>query len=76
MVGSLVLIFFTSLQNFIAIKQEKPCLRRKYDDLQKVLSKTLELILAPIRQRMLQNTKFVVFPVIWLKFGVRVNLRG
>ena len=35
MIGSLVLIFFTSLQNF---KQEKPCLRRKYGDLQKVLS--------------------------------------
>ena len=22
------------------------------------------------------STKFVVFPLIWLKFGVRVNLRG
>ena len=38
MIGSLVLIFFTSLQNFIAIKQEKPCLKRKYGDFQKVLS--------------------------------------
>ena len=38
MIGSLVLILFTSLQNFIAIKQEEPCLRRKYDDFQKVLS--------------------------------------
>ena len=25
---------------------------------------------------MLENTKFIVFPVIRLKFGVRVNLRG
>ena len=38
MIGSLVLILFTTLQNFIAIKQEKPCLRRKYGDFQKVLS--------------------------------------
>ena len=38
MIFGLVLIFFTSLQNFIAIKQEKPCLRRKYGDFQKVLS--------------------------------------
>ena len=38
--------------------------------------KTLELFLAPIRQKMLENTKFIVFPVIQLKFGVRVNLRG
>ena len=38
--------------------------------------KTLELFLAPIRQKMLENTKFIVFPVIRLKFGVRVNLRG
>ena len=38
MIGSLVLLFFTSLQNLIAIKQEKPCLRRKYGDFQKVLS--------------------------------------
>ena len=38
--------------------------------------KTLELFLAPIRQKMPENTKFIVFPVIWLKFGVRVNLRG
>ena len=37
-IGSLVLICFTSLQNFIAIKLEKPCLRRKYSDFQKVLS--------------------------------------
>ena len=38
--------------------------------------KTLELFLAPIRQKMLKNTKFIVFPVVRLKFGVRVNLRG
>ena len=38
MIGSLVLIHFLSLQNFIAIKQEKPCLRRKYDNFQKLLS--------------------------------------
>ena len=38
--------------------------------------KTLELFLAPIRQKMLENTKFIVFPVIRLKFGVRINLRG
>ena len=38
--------------------------------------KTLELFLAPIRQKMLENTKFIVFPVIRLKFGVRANLRG
>ena len=38
--------------------------------------KTLELFLAPIRQTMLENTKFIVFPVIRLKFGVRENLRG
>ena len=38
--------------------------------------KTLELFLAPIRQEMLENTKFIAFPVIRLKFGVRVNLRG
>ena len=37
---------------------------------------TLELFLAPIRQKMLENTKFIVFPVIRLKFDVRVNLRG
>ena len=37
---------------------------------------TLELFLTPIRQKILENTKFVVFTVIWLKFGVRVNLRG
>ena len=36
--GSLLLIFCTSSQNFIAIKLEKPCLRRKYGDFQKVLS--------------------------------------
>ena len=35
-IGSLVVILFTSLQNFIAIKQEEPCLRRKYGDFQKV----------------------------------------
>ena len=38
--------------------------------------KTLEVFLAPIRQKMLENTKFTVFPVIRLKFGVRVKLRG
>ena len=38
--------------------------------------KTLELFLAPIRQKMLENTKFIVFPVIRLKFGVRVKLRA
>ena len=35
---SLVLLFFTCRQNFIAIKQRKPCLRTKYGDFQKVLS--------------------------------------
>ena len=35
--------------------------------------KTLELLLAPIRQKMLENTKFIC---LRLKFGVRVNLRG
>ena len=39
-------------------------------------TKTLELFLALFRQKMLENTKFIVFPVIRLKFGVRVNLRG
>ena len=29
---------FTILQNFIAIKQKEPCLRRKYVDFQKMLS--------------------------------------
>ena len=38
--------------------------------------KTLELFLVPTRQKMLENNKFIVFPVIRLKFGVRVNLRG
>ena len=38
--------------------------------------KALELFLAPIRQKMLENTEFIVFPVIRLEFGVRVNLRG
>ena len=38
--------------------------------------KTFELFLTPIRQKMLENTKFIVFPVIRLNFGVRVNLRG
>ena len=38
MIGSLVLIFFTSLQNFTAIKQERPRLGRKYGDFEKVLS--------------------------------------
>ena len=38
--------------------------------------KILVLFLALIRQKMLENTKFIVFPVIRLKFGVRVNLRG
>ena len=37
---------------------------------------TFELFLTPIRQKILENTNFVVFPVIWLEFGVRVNLRG
>ena len=34
MIGSSVLIFFTSLQISL---QEKPCIRRKYGDFQKVL---------------------------------------
>ena len=38
--------------------------------------KTLELFLAMIRQKMLENSKFIVFPVIRLKFGAGVNLRG
>ena len=38
--------------------------------------KTLELFLALIRQKMLENSKFIVFPVIRLKFGARVNLRS
>ena len=33
-----MLIFFTALQTFIAIKQKKPCLRTKYCDLQNMLS--------------------------------------
>ena len=37
---------------------------------------TLELLLPAIRQKMLENTKFVAFPVICLTFDVRVNLRG
>ena len=50
-----------------------------YHTTSKILSaniKTLELFLALIRQKMLENSKFIVFPVIRLKFGVRVNLRG
>ena len=31
---------FTILQNFIAIRQKEPCLRRKYVDFQKMLSDT------------------------------------
>ena len=38
--------------------------------------KTLELFSTPIRQKMQENTKSIVFLVIRLKFGVRVNLRG
>ena len=38
MIGTLVLLFFTPLQNFIAIKQDKPSLRRKYGDFQKLMS--------------------------------------
>ena len=38
--------------------------------------KTLELFLALIRQKILENTKFVVFPVIWLRFGVRVMFQS
>ena len=52
---------------------------RYYHTTSEILSadiKTLELFLAPIRQKMLENTKFIVFPVVLLKFGVRVNLRG
>ena len=47
-----------------------------YHTTSKILSaniETLELFLAPIRQKMLENSKFIVFPVIRLKFGVRVN---
>ena len=50
-----------------------------YHTISEILSaniKTLELFLAPIREKMLENTEFIFFPVTRLKFGVRVNLRG
>ena len=36
--SSLIMTVFTILQNFIAIRQKEPCLRREYVDFQKMLS--------------------------------------
>ena len=61
---------------YLKTNNNEICYYRTTSEILSVNIKTLELFLSPIRQKMLENTKFIVFPVIWLKFGVRVNLRG
>ena len=61
---------------YLKINNNEICYYRTTSEILSANIKTLELFLAPVRQKMLENTKFTVFPVIRLKFGVRVNLRG
>ena len=53
---------FTILQNFIAIRQKEPCLRRKYVDFQKMLSDPC-----------LNITKYVLLPDRLMKKKAIIN---
>ena len=59
---------------YLKTKNNEICYYHTTSEILSTNIKTLESFLAPIRQKMLENTKLIVFPVIQLKFGVRVNL--
>ena len=61
MIGSLVLVFFfTSPENFIAINQENPCLKKNYGDFQKCCQ-TLDLTIAEIMKPTTAQNSLISF---------------